>query len=108
MQLGSTTAQIALTPVNTTVYQGVVTWFRGSYGWLSCEAVSAEYTDIDIMVHKNDCSFRPRLGDKVCFRLALNDRRRPQAVRVKMETDQRINARDWFDATASERSNMLS
>merc|ERR1739845_92181 len=26
---------VALVPVNTKLYQGVVSWFRGSYGWLS-------------------------------------------------------------------------
>jgi hypothetical protein len=120
---------VVLTPTNATVYKGVVKKFRGSYGWLACEAVAVDYPDCEgILVHKNDCRFKPRQGDHVCFRLAINDQGGPQAVKVTdlASNQQRnsqpakavpitapgtnlvINARDWFNASASERSRMRS
>merc|ERR1719392_138896 len=76
-----------LVPTNTKVYQGTIKWFRGSYGWLVCDAVAADYPDCDVMVHKKDCNFKPALGDQVCFRLALNGYGNPQAVSVKMQSE---------------------
>merc|ERR1712232_666642 len=68
-----TKAPMACSPINAKVYQGVVTWFRGSYGWLDCEAVAADYPHCHVMIHKNDCrDFKPKFGDRVFFRLALN------------------------------------
>jgi cold shock CspA family protein len=92
----------SLRPVDTRVYQGIVKWFRGAYGWLVCEALAKDFPDTDVFLHKNDCNFKPRPGDEVCFRMALNGQGIPQAVKVAMQD--RINARDWFDAKASNKA----
>lgn len=93
---------VILEPINHKVYQGVVTWFRGSYGWIVSEAVAIDYPGCDIMVHKNDCNHKLCQGSSVCFRLALNDLGNPQAVKVSKPADV-INARDWFSARDSQR-----
>jgi hypothetical protein len=95
-------------PTSTKRYQGIIKWFRGSYGWLVCDTVATDYPGCDVMVHKSDCNFKPKLGDQVCFCLALNAQGNPQAVSVKMQSEHIINARDWFKANASERSKMLA
>merc|ERR1712224_112004 len=80
-----------LTPISDNIYKGIIKFFRGSFGWISCKALEAEYPDCDIMVHKNDChhfecneSGKPKQGNLVCFRLALNAQGDPQAVDVKI------------------------
>jgi hypothetical protein len=78
----SVKTQITLTPINGTVYHGEVKSFKGSYGWLVCKALKADYPNCDVMMHKNDCNFRPRWGNRVIFRLALNGYGNPQAVEV--------------------------
>jgi len=77
---------MTLTPIDTTVYHGVVKWFRGSYGWLVCDAIAADYPDCDVLAHKSECSFKPRQGDRVCFRLALNAQGNPHAMGIVMES----------------------
>lgn len=105
---GSAKVTVSLTPIGGRVYKGVVTWFRGSYGWISCEAIAAEYPGCDVMVHKNDCNFRPRQDDLVQFRLALNGSGHPQAFDVAKHCEKVINARDWFSASTAERKEMRS
>jgi len=81
---GSTKAPMVLTPINADVHQGVVKWFRGSYGFLVCESVTADYPGCDVLLHKNECDFKPRQGDRVQFCLALTNLGNPQAVKVAM------------------------
>merc|ERR1712070_944370 len=113
---GKSKAPIVLAPVNKKVYQGDVKYFRGSYGWIVCQAVGQ-----DIMVHKNDCNFKPepgrsgkpegsllKPGDQVRFRLALNNQGNPQAVNVSKASTQMINAKDWFNSSQATRSKLLA
>jgi len=81
---GTANAPMALAPINANIYQGLVKWFRGSYGWLVCKSLTADYPGCDVLVHKSECDFKPRLGDRVCFRLAVNHLGHPQAVKVTM------------------------
>jgi hypothetical protein len=101
-------APAPLVPISTKIYQGIVKWFRGSYGWLVCEAVSKDYPDVDVLVHKNDCNFKPKSGDEVRFRLSLNGQGNPQAMSVALNVTETIDARDWFNASVSERAKMRS
>jgi len=112
---GTSKAPIVLAPVNKKVYQGDVKYFRGSYGWIVCQAVGVDYPGQDIMVHKNDCNFKPepwrpllKPGDQVRFRLALNNQGNPQAVNVSKASTEMINAKDWFNASKATRSKLLS
>merc|ERR1712072_439986 len=111
---GTSKAPIVLAPVNKKVYQGDVKYFRGSYGWIVCQAVGEDYPGQDIMVHKNDCNFKPepwrqllKPGDQVRFRLALNNQGNPQAVNVSKASTEMINAKDWFNASQATRSKLL-
>jgi cold shock CspA family protein len=90
------TKAINLRPMDKRVYRGIVKYFRGAFGWIVCEELAAVYPCNDVMVHKLDCAFRPKQGDKVSFRVALNDRGNPQAVKVQLSETVEINARDWF------------
>jgi len=66
-------------------YCGVVTWFRGSFGWITCNSLPARFAgDPDVFVHKNDCEFRPRQHDRVRFFLMENDLGKPQALQVRL------------------------
>jgi len=112
---GKSKAPIVLAPVNKKVYQGDVKYFRGSYGWIVCQAVGEDYPGQDIMVHKNDCNFKPepgrpllKPGDQVRFRLTLNNQGNPQAVNVSKVSTQMINAKDWFNSSQATRSKLLA
>lgn len=94
----------ALAPKDRHWYQGIVTQFRGSYGFVYCEKAAALFPGIDMMVHKNDCDFRPRQGDEIRFQLAENQHGNPQAVKVT-RTPLQMDARDWFKARHSGLSN---
>jgi len=52
-------AQPAAVPVSQKRYQGIVEYFRGSYGRVVCEEVSAK-----VFLHKTKCDFRPRQGTR--------------------------------------------
>jgi len=97
-------AAVVLKPTDRKWYQGVVKWFRGSYGWIVCEqAVKGK----DIMVHKNDCDFKPKQGDEICFQFMTNGQGDAQALKAKRPPST-IDAKDWFRARANERSKPLS
>jgi hypothetical protein len=100
----SKTPAITLQPLSNREYRGVVKYFRGSFGWIVCGEIAADYPDCDVMVHKLDCAFRPGQGDEVSFRLALNERGNPQAMQVRMCKALEINARDWFAERESRRN----
>jgi hypothetical protein len=108
------TKEVSLKAVSRKSYEGVVQWFRGSYGWIACEKLAADHPDLSfdvtirpkqhapelqfcgLLVHKSDSDFKPAQGDKVSFVLALNDQGKPQAMKVKRFDALEINARDWF------------
>merc|ERR1712216_335512 len=88
-----------------TRYEGVVKWFRGSFGWVDCAAVSQKYEGYDVFLHRVDCdgSRAPKLGDRVSFRLTLDDNGNPKAIEAKMTErpmpapePAAIPAREWF------------
>merc|ERR1712151_600013 len=98
-------AAVVLKPIGQKWYQGVVKWFRGSYGWIVCEEAATTFPgrENDIMLHRNDCDFKARQGDKVRFQLAKNGQGNPQAVKAT-SAPSIIDARDWFRSRAAERS----
>jgi len=100
-------------PVDEKRYQGVVTWFRGSYGWLECPEVAARYPNRAIFVHFNDCDLKPCQGDKLSFQLSLDVRPEYQhqvkavcARKVNEDAKQVISARDFIEARSTERRRM--
>jgi len=95
-------------PISKTLYRGQVKWFRGTFGWVECAEVAAMHSGSDAYLHINDCTFRPRLGDKVCFRLALGENGHPKAVQASASKEPEIiNARDWFATDRSKRHSLV-
>merc|ERR1712232_161026 len=98
---------IVSAPVSAKRYEGLVKYFRGSFGWLESEEVANKYPDADIFVHVNDCDFRPRQLDKVSFQLTEDHHGNPKAVSVGIWREPaRIDARDWFGADREGRKKM--
>merc|ERR1711972_540592 len=78
-----------------TWYTGVVKWWRGSWGLLSCEALRASFPEQDIFLHKSDCAAgAPRQWDRMQFRLVI-DGGNPKAVRAKPEEDKKMSYEEW-------------
>jgi len=75
---------IVSAPVSAKQYQGYVKYFRGTFGWVECGEVAKIFPNCDVFVHINDCDFRPRQWDKVCFQLAEDDQGKPKAVKVSL------------------------
>jgi len=65
-------------------YQGVVKWFRGSFGWIACAALAKKHQGRDVFLHKLDCDHAPKLADKVSFQLAWDDRGNLKAVQAQI------------------------
>merc|ERR1711972_390721 len=90
-------AVVVSEPIDKRKYIGRVSWFRGSHGWVRCEEIAANYGGLDAFVHNNDCDVKPSQGDEVEFRLALDNRGNPKAVKVQQaKAREVIDARDWF------------
>merc|ERR1712151_414901 len=107
-------------PVNETRYEGIVTWFRGSYGWLESTEVAAKYPRRYIFVHVNDCDSKPKQGDMMNFQLSLDvpaglRNEQVKAIRARKlcappvsKAPPMINARDFFGAKLAERQRVLA
>jgi len=90
-------AVVVSEPIDERKYVGRVSWFRGSHGWVRCEEIAANYGGLDAFLHNNDCDVKPSQGDEVEFRLALDNRGNPKAVKVQQaKAREVIDARDWF------------
>jgi hypothetical protein len=88
---------VASEPINKRRYTGRVSWFRGSFGWVYCAEIAAKYSGLDAFLHANDCDFKPIQGDEIEFRLALDAKGNPKAVKAQQaKAVEIINARDWF------------
>jgi len=84
-------------PVDKKRYTGRVSWFRGSHGWVYCAEIATKYGGLHAFLHSNDCEIKPRQGEDVEFRLALDNKGNPKAVSAKLvKAVEPINARDWF------------
>merc|ERR1712008_146045 len=89
-------------PVDAKQYQGVVSWFRGSYGWLQSPEVAARYPNRVIFLHVNDCDSKPRQGDKLSFQVSddVKPEFRNQQVKAvcarQVHDEACINARDFI------------
>jgi len=100
-------------PVDERRYQGVVSWFRGSYGWLQCAEVAARYPGCVIFLHSNDTDAKPKQGDKMSFQVSEDvppDHRNKQVKAVharKLRVEERINAREYMGKTFTEKRHML-
>lgn len=67
-------------------YGGVVKYFRGSFGWISCPEISARFGGRDVFLHKMDSDIAPRLGDRVSFTLTRDSNGDPKAAAARVET----------------------
>merc|ERR1712008_562131 len=89
-------------PVDAKRYQGVVSWFRGSYGWLQSPEFAARYPNRVIFLHVNDCDSKPRQGDKLSFQVSddVKPEFRNQQVKAvcarQVHDEACINARDFI------------
>merc|ERR1712048_267926 len=111
---------VVSTPVNETRYEGIITWFRGSYGWLESTEVAAKYSGRYIFVHVNDCDSKPKQGDMMNFQLSLDvpaglRNEQVKAIRARKlcappvsKASPMINARDFFGAKPAERQRVLA
>lgn len=80
-------------------YHGIVKYFRGSFGWITCATVSAKFHGLDVFLHKRDCDAAPKLGDRVSFALTVDERGNPKAAEARVEppaSSVAVSARDWF------------
>jgi cold shock CspA family protein len=101
-------ARVVSAPTCLKQYQGVVNWFRGTFGWVESADVARMYPNHDVFVHINDCDFNPRQWDKVCFQLAEEDGK-PKAVSVCMWREPaRIDARNWFGSDRTGKRDLLA
>merc|ERR1719189_2714733 len=90
-------AQPAAVPVSQKRYEGIVKYFRGAFGWVVCEELSAVYRGFDVFLHKRECDVVPRQSDKVRFRLCLDDLGNPKGVDARLvKAPDMVSARDWF------------
>jgi len=100
-------------PVDAKQYQGVVSWFRGSYGWLQSAEVAARYPNHMIFLHVNDCDSKPRQGDKLSFQVSDDvkpDLRNQQVKAVcarRVHDEACINARDFMGKTRTQQRRLL-
>lgn len=82
-------------------YEGIVKYFRGSFGWVVCELLASRYAGADVFIHKRDCDAIPKQGDSVTFVLDIDYKGNPKGSAVKISKEpMRINARDWFTRRA--------
>lgn len=101
-------------PVDERRYQGVVTWFRGSYGWVKSAKVAAKYPDHWIFLHVNDCDSKPRQGDSITFQVSIDVKsnsgnKQVKAVHARKVTQaQVISARDFIGKTAAEQQRLVA
>merc|ERR1712014_172288 len=70
-------------------YEGIVTWFRGSFGWIQCSEIKN-----DIFLHKIDCvkkvsnSYeRPKQGDTITFHLSTDEKGGPKAIDARIHVN---------------------
>merc|ERR1712048_1017762 len=82
-------------------------WFRGSFGWVVCRKVAKLFPGKDVMLHKNNCGFKPRLGDTILFQLAENQQGDPQAVNV-IRSAANIDSKESYKARASDEPRLSS
>lgn len=100
-------------PVNAKRYQGVVSWFRGSYGWLQSPEVAARYPNRVIFLHFNDCDSQPRQGDKLSFQVSedVKPEFRNQQVKAvcarKVHDEACVDARDFIGKTCTQQRRLL-
>lgn len=100
-------------PVDAKRYQGVVSWFRGSYGWLQSPEVAARYPNRVIFLHFNDCDAQPRQGDKMSFQVSedVKPEFRNQQVKAvcarRVQNEACIDARDFIGKTRIQQRRLL-
>jgi len=100
-------------PVDAKRYQGVVSWFRGSYGWLQSPEVAARYPNRVIFLHFNDCDAQPRQGDTMSFQVSEDVKPEFQNQQVKavcarrVRNEARVDARDFIGKTRIQQRRLL-
>jgi len=86
------TTKDCIAEVPTKRYHGVIKYWRGAFGWITCEEVAAIHPDADIFLHKRDCDQAPKRLDgcgnpqAVSFHLTLDEKGNPKAVDAKVES----------------------
>jgi hypothetical protein len=66
-------------------FQGVVKFFKGSFGWVTCQEVAVLYEGRDTFVHKGDCDTNLRRGDAISFSLTVDASGNPKALDLRKE-----------------------
>ncbi|CAK9042387.1 unnamed protein product [Durusdinium trenchii] len=66
-------------------HEGIVKFFRGSFGWVRCSDVAQKIGDRDIFLHKNQLNSVPTAGDVVEFKLVVDAKGQPKDLGGKVE-----------------------
>merc|ERR1719210_263643 len=89
-------------------YEGIVKYFRGSFGWIQCPEISAKYRGCDIFLHKQDCvkkvgdrQVQPKQNDKITFQLSTDEKGNPKAIAARIHVNdtkdiETIDANEFF------------
>jgi len=68
-------------------HTGVVKSFKGSFGWISCPDVAAEFGGRDTFLHKKSINTLPIVGSRVAFRVVLDPKGNPKAEDAVLEVE---------------------
>lgn len=94
-------------------YEGIVKYFRGSFGWIQCSEIPN-----DIFLHKRDCvkkighsHERPKQWDKITFQLSTDEKGDPKAIEARIhvnDTEEVIDVREYFRRRKEHSPTLLS
>merc|ERR1712137_732753 len=85
-----TTGQRPSAPISEKTYNGRITFFRGTYGWVDCAEVQQRHNGRQVHLHKSDCvgNFNPRQCVRdwtlIVFQLAYDPQGNPKAVNAQI------------------------
>merc|ERR1711976_367098 len=77
-------------PISEKTYNGRITFFRGTYGWVDCAEVQQKHNGRQVHLHKSDCvgNFNPRQCVRdwtlIVFQLAYDPQGNPKAVNAQI------------------------
>merc|ERR1711920_554585 len=71
-------------------FHGVVTWSRGSLGWVDCRELREDFPERNTFLHRSEWngSTMPRKHDRIMFRLEVGSDGNPKAVQAKPEVSE--------------------
>lgn len=83
-------------------FQGTVKFWRGSFGWLSCDAVTEKMGPRDVFLHRNDLNSVPVVADAVEFGLILDAKGQPKATNAIIVNSQKPHGKSPGGAAAKQ------